>query len=41
MVSVQTKKGNLAKDCLSNNCVGMHTPTSYQIMKDLEHILNA
>jgi hypothetical protein len=40
-LSAQTKKGNLLKDCLLNNCVEMDTPNSYQIMKDLEHILNS
>ena len=37
----ETKKGNLLQDCLLGSSVGMDTPTSYQIMKDLEHILNA
>ena len=40
-VSAEIKKGNLLQDCLLGSSVGMDTPTSYQIMKDLEHILNA
>ena len=40
-VSAQIKKGNLLQDCLLGSSVGMDTPNSYQIMKDLEHILNA
>jgi hypothetical protein len=35
------KKGNLLQDCLLGSSVGMDTPNSYQIMKDLEHILNS
>ena len=40
-LSAQTKKGNLLQDCLLGSNVGMDTPTSYQIMKDLERILYA
>jgi len=39
--SAQIKKGNLLQDCLLGSSVGMDTPASYQIMKDLERILNA